>query len=65
MEFEEIIYGCQDGVATITLNRPDTLNSFSADLTREWWLAQEEAQRDEQVRVIVVTGAGRAFLRPG
>jgi enoyl-CoA hydratase/carnithine racemase len=50
-----------DGIATMTLNRPETLNCFSADMLREWCDAVEEMAYDDRVRVIVITGAGRAF----
>jgi enoyl-CoA hydratase/carnithine racemase len=48
-------------IATITLNRPDALNSFTDDMERELIEAYEKLDRDDGVRVIVLTGAGRAF----
>ena len=50
-----------DFVATITLNRPDQLNTFTTELANELNAALLEADADEQVRVIVVRGAGKAF----
>lgn len=50
-----------DGVATITLDRPDALNSLEATLKRELLVALREAARDSSVRVVILTGAGRAF----
>lgn len=50
-----------DGVCTITLNRPDVLNAFNDALTTELHDALKAAEKDAAVRVIVVTGAGRAF----
>ena len=50
-----------DGICTITLNRPDVLNAFNDQLTTELADALKGAERDAEVRVIVITGAGRAF----
>src|SRR5258706_1464271 len=61
MAFEHIQYGTRDRVATITLNRPDRLNAWTETMQRELKSAFEQAGADEEVRVIVVTGAGRGF----
>jgi len=61
MEFRDIIYTKEDGIATVTLNRPQALNALTPRMHQEWLTAVEDAKRDEQVRVLVVTGAGRAF----
>jgi 2-(1,2-epoxy-1,2-dihydrophenyl)acetyl-CoA isomerase len=50
-----------DGIATITLNRPDTLNAMGPRMALEITAALEACERDPAVRVIVITGAGRAF----
>ncbi|RLC68582.1 MAG: enoyl-CoA hydratase [Chloroflexi bacterium] len=61
MEFQDIIYTKEDGIATITLNRPQALNALTPRMHEEWLTAIEEAKSDDEVRVLVVTGAGRAF----
>jgi enoyl-CoA hydratase/carnithine racemase len=50
-----------DGVAVLTLNRPDRLNAWTAELEQQYFGALRECTASEQVRVIVVTGAGRGF----
>src|SRR3984957_12778334 len=61
MPNQETLFQVADRIATITLNRPDKLNAWTAVMEREVRSAVEEAERDENVRVIVLTGAGRAF----
>jgi len=61
MEFQDIIYTKEEGIATITLNRPQALNALTPTLQQEWIAAIEDASHDDEVRVLVVTGAGRAF----
>ncbi len=58
---EHILYDVADSVATITLNRPDKLNAFTPRMRREMIDAFDEADRDDDVRAVIVTGAGRAF----
>ena len=59
--YETIQYMNVDGVATITLARPDTLNAFNRTMTREITAAVKEAGKDNRVRCLVFTGAGRGF----
>ena len=61
MEYQDITYEVHDSIATITLNRPERMNSFSPQLLTSWSAAITRAAEDEDVRVVVVTGAGRAF----
>ena len=59
--YEEILYDVADGVATITLDRPDQLNAFTATMMTEMIHAFDRVDADDEVRVVVVTGAGRGF----
>lgn len=59
--YEDILYSAEDGVAWITLNRPDKLNAWRGEMDRDVRLAMREAANDESVRVIVLTGAGKGF----
>lgn len=61
----DLLYEVTDKIATITLNRPDKLNAFTAPMIDAWAKALAEAQADDGVNVIVVTGAGRAFCAGG
>ena len=61
MDYQTIILEKADHVATITLNRPDRLNAFTAQLHDELIHLLEELDQDEDVRVLVITGAGRGF----
>jgi enoyl-CoA hydratase/carnithine racemase len=61
MNFDEIRYEVADGVLTITLDRPDRLNAFTGTMARELLEAFDRADADDDVRAVVVTGAGRAF----
>jgi enoyl-CoA hydratase/carnithine racemase len=61
MAFETLLYHQADGVATITLNRPERLNAVNATMIRELVAAFDQADGDDAVRAVIVTGAGRAF----
>jgi enoyl-CoA hydratase/carnithine racemase len=60
-EHSEILVDVADGVATITLHRPDRLNAFTTTMARELLAAFDATDADEDVRVVVLTGAGRGF----
>ncbi|MEA2391355.1 MAG: hypothetical protein QOK31_1464 [Solirubrobacteraceae bacterium] len=61
MEFHEIRYDVADGVLTITLDRPERLNAWTPTMGAELIAAFDRADADDEVRVVVVTGAGRGF----
>src|SRR5262247_1002104 len=65
MGYETIRYEVKDGVATITLNRPDAYNALNRTLGGELFRATLEADEDRAARCIVVTGAGKAFCAGG
>ena len=56
-----VIYAAEGGVARITLNRPQSLNSFTRQMHQELWAALDQAEADPAVRALVLTGAGRGF----
>ncbi|HEY1880580.1 MAG TPA: crotonase/enoyl-CoA hydratase family protein [Caulobacteraceae bacterium] len=60
-DFETILYAVDDGIATITLNRPDKLNAFTARMMAEMIAAFDLTDGDDEVRAVIVTGAGRGF----
>jgi 2-(1,2-epoxy-1,2-dihydrophenyl)acetyl-CoA isomerase len=60
-QYEAVLYEVDDGVATITLNRPEVLNALNAQLRVELIAAIRQAASDDAVRVAILTGAGRAF----
>lgn len=59
--FETIRYDVADAIATITLDRPESLNALNAEMRRELLEAVKTVRRDEAVRAVIVTGAGRGF----
>src|SRR6266851_8172154 len=66
MAFHDILYEKQDGIATITINRPKVLNAFRAETVEEMLEAMRDAEDDRAIGVIVLAGAGeRAFCAGG
>jgi enoyl-CoA hydratase/carnithine racemase len=61
MAYEQILYEVADNIATITLNRPEKLNAFTATMMNEMIDAFDKIDADDNVRVVIVTGAGRGF----
>ena len=60
-EFETLLYRVEDGIATITLNRQEKMNAFTAQMRDDLVAAFDATDADDAVRVVIVTGAGRAF----
>jgi len=61
MNYKELLYDVSEGIATVTLNRPEKLNAWTTRMEAEYRHAMAEAERDPDVRTIIVTGAGRGF----
>ena len=61
MNYEAITYAVTDRVLTVTLNRPDKLNAFTAQMCIELLDAFDQADADDDVRAVIITGAGRGF----
>ena len=61
MRYTTLLYETADQILTLTLNRPDQLNAFNAQMMRELIDALDAADADDDVRAVIVTGAGRAF----
>ena len=61
MAYEHILYDVKDHILTITLNRPDKLNAFTGTMGSDLIDAFDRADRDDDVRAVIVTGAGRGF----
>jgi enoyl-CoA hydratase len=65
MRFQYIIYEKGEGIATITLNRPEALNAWSKELAQEFLGAMEDARSDESIKVVIITGAGEKAFSAG
>ena len=65
MEFKYIIYEKSDGIATITLNRPEALNAWSQELAAEFVAAVNDSKQDNDVKVVILTGAGEKAFSAG
>ncbi|MEM0007803.1 MAG: enoyl-CoA hydratase-related protein [Candidatus Bathyarchaeia archaeon] len=65
MEFKYIMYEKSEGIATITINRPEALNAFNAEVVSEIMQALDDVRADENVRVVVLTGAGEKAFSAG
>jgi enoyl-CoA hydratase/carnithine racemase len=61
MDYQDIIYTEEGGIATMTLNRPDKMNALSAGMRESMYRVVENISQDKKMRVLIITGAGRAF----
>ena len=61
MAYSDILFSIEDGIATITLNRPKAMNSWTPQMAREMGAALLAADKDDAVRAVVITGAGKTF----
>ena len=61
MSYSQILYDVEDGVLTITMNRPEKLNAFTGTMMTEMIDAFDRSDADDSIRAVIVTGAGRAF----
>ena len=61
MPYKTLIYDVSDGIATLTLNRPEKLNAFTVEMAHEFLDAIDAIDADDAVRAVIVTGQGRAF----
>ncbi|MAE11554.1 MAG: enoyl-CoA hydratase [Dehalococcoidales bacterium] len=61
MDSQDILYTKESGIATITLNRPDKMNALVPGIVEGMYTALEDAVKDDEVRVLILTGAGKAF----
>lgn len=61
MSYNTILYEVEDGILTLTLNRPEILNAYNREMQSEMLDAFDRADADDEVRAIIVTGAGRGF----
>lgn len=61
MNYKDILFDLSDGIATITMNRPDKLNAYTTEMGDEVTHAMRAVQRDPEVRAVILTGAGKAF----
>ena len=59
--FETLLYDVQDGIATVTLHRPEKMNAFTTQMRDDLVAVFDETDKNDDVRVVIITGAGKAF----
>ncbi len=65
MAYETLLYGVEDGVATVTFNRPDSANAMGPEMAREFNQVSLEIEGDRNIRAVVLTGSGKMFCAGG
>jgi len=65
MELKNVIYEKSEGIAIITINRPEVLNAFNAETVNEILKCLEDIEKDENVRAVILTGAGNKAFSAG
>ncbi|MEJ2716940.1 MAG: enoyl-CoA hydratase/isomerase family protein [Deltaproteobacteria bacterium] len=65
MEYEHLKFSVQDGIALITLDRPEAMNAFTAQMLESWLAAITKCEQSEEIRAVILTGAGKAFCAGG
>jgi 2-(1,2-epoxy-1,2-dihydrophenyl)acetyl-CoA isomerase len=65
MDFQTIIYDTRERVAKITINRPERMNGYNEHMVKEMVAAIDLARQDDNIRVLIITGTGRAFCAGG
>jgi len=60
-DFKTVVYEKKDNIVVITLNRPDKYNALNLQLNQDLKNSLKEAKEDKDIRIIVITGAGKAF----
>ncbi|BCJ85615.1 enoyl-CoA hydratase/isomerase family protein [Effusibacillus dendaii] len=61
----DLLFSVENGIARITMNRPDSLNAFSKEMILSWMEALETIRDSEEIRVVILTGSGKAFCTGG
>jgi len=61
MNFDDIIYEKEDGIAILTLNRPEVMNAYTRKMVREMAVALDDAAEDDEIRGLIITSTGRGF----
>src|SRR5258708_36563532 len=65
MDFKTIIYDAPDRIAKITINRAERMNGYNETMVKEMCAAIDLARQDDDIRVLIITGSGRAFCAGG
>jgi enoyl-CoA hydratase/carnithine racemase len=61
MDYKQILFDVNDGIALITLNRPEAMNAFTGEMAEDWTDAYRHCDENDDIKVVIVTGSGTAF----